>query len=68
MDTMTGKILFATVEEARAAHEKQNFIAMNVRPTTVQLLRSPPRVTRNEPCPCGSGRKLKHCHLGKKRD
>jgi hypothetical protein len=22
-------------------------------------------VGRNEPCPCGSGRKFKHCHLGK---
>ncbi|MGN0917751.1 MAG: SEC-C metal-binding domain-containing protein, partial [Oxalobacter sp.] len=21
-----------------------------------------PRVGRNEPCPCGSGRKYKHCH------
>ena len=20
---------------------------------------------RNQPCPCGSGRKYKHCHLGK---
>ncbi|RMF67449.1 MAG: hypothetical protein D6740_11895, partial [Alphaproteobacteria bacterium] len=20
------------------------------------------RVRRNEPCPCGSGRKYKHCH------
>ncbi|MCR6659899.1 MAG: SEC-C metal-binding domain-containing protein [Asticcacaulis sp.] len=20
------------------------------------------RVGRNEPCPCGSGRKFKHCH------
>jgi len=20
---------------------------------------------RNEPCPCGSGKKYKHCHLGK---
>ncbi len=22
-------------------------------------------VSRNEPCPCGSGKKFKHCHLGK---
>jgi hypothetical protein len=21
-----------------------------------------PRVGRNEPCPCGSGKKYKHCH------
>lgn len=25
-------------------------------------LRSGPKVGRNEPCPCGSGRKYKHCH------
>jgi uncharacterized protein YecA (UPF0149 family) len=23
-----------------------------------------PRVGRNEPCPCGSGKKYKKCHLG----
>jgi preprotein translocase subunit SecA len=21
-----------------------------------------PKVGRNEPCPCGSGKKFKHCH------
>jgi uncharacterized protein len=25
-------------------------------------LRSTPKVGRNEPCPCGSGKKYKHCH------
>ena len=24
--------------------------------------RSEPKVGRNDPCPCGSGRKYKHCH------
>jgi SEC-C motif-containing protein len=24
-----------------------------------------PKVGRNDPCPCGSGKKYKHCHLGK---
>lgn len=23
------------------------------------------QVKRNQPCPCGSGKKYKHCHLGK---
>ncbi len=22
-------------------------------------------IARNDPCPCGSGKKYKHCHLGK---
>ena len=29
---------------------------------TVQAQRSIPKVGRNQPCPCGSGRKYKHCH------
>ena len=34
--------------------------------TTLELYRGGPRpdVGRNEPCPCGSGRKYKKCHLG----
>ena len=27
-----------------------------------QPVRSTPKVGRNEPCPCGSGKKYKHCH------
>lgn len=26
------------------------------------------RVPRNAPCPCGSGKKFKHCHLAAKRE
>jgi len=25
-------------------------------------LREAPKVGRNDPCPCGSGKKFKHCH------
>ncbi len=28
----------------------------------VQVVREHPKVGRNEPCPCGSGKKFKHCH------
>ncbi|MDW8381610.1 MAG: preprotein translocase subunit SecA [Verrucomicrobiota bacterium] len=38
------------VSEAAAAVEKS------------QPVRVGPKVGRNEPCPCGSGRKYKHCH------
>lgn len=31
-----------------------------VAPRTV--IRSAPKVGRNDPCPCGSGKKYKHCH------
>ena len=27
-----------------------------------EVLAAPERISRNSPCPCGSGRKYKHCH------
>jgi len=30
-------------------------------PDKVQIVRSMPKVGRNDPCPCGSGKKYKHC-------
>jgi len=32
-----------------------------VQPERVQIKRSLPKVGRNDPCPCGSGKKYKHC-------
>jgi preprotein translocase subunit SecA len=26
------------------------------------VVRDAPKVGRNDPCPCGSGKKYKHCH------
>jgi preprotein translocase subunit SecA len=31
-------------------------------PSAEPFVRQVPKVGRNEPCPCGSGRKYKHCH------
>ena len=31
-------------------------------PAKVPYVRQGPKVGRNEPCPCGSGKKYKHCH------
>lgn len=31
------------------------------RPENVQVVRTVPKVGRNDPCPCGSGKKYKHC-------
>ena len=39
---------------------------MELPPTDKQLGRKPPRVGRNEPCPCGSGKKFKRCCFLKK--
>ena len=65
MDTRTGEIKTLT-DEIRGMlteEEKKHIISMKLPPTNVQMLRRPPRVGRNEPCPCGSGKKFKHCHL-----
>lgn len=41
-------------EEVAVAQENENVIPLPVR--------SSPKVGRNEPCPCGSGKKYKQCH------
>ncbi|RFQ09614.1 hypothetical protein D0N87_30145, partial [Pseudomonas sp. ATCC 13867] len=28
----------------------------------MEPVRNEPKIGRNEPCPCGSGKKYKHCH------
>jgi hypothetical protein len=43
--------------------KKEEVIEMQVEPTPDQLKRKPPKVGRNDICPCGSGKKFKHCHL-----
>ncbi|MDR2483807.1 MAG: preprotein translocase subunit SecA [Treponema sp.] len=34
----------------------------NSQPESATVVRSQPKVGRNDPCPCGSGKKYKHCH------
>ena len=72
MDTRDGRIFGAeqlkklygpsfTFEEALG---RNRFLKeMRVAPTEKQLVRKPPKVGRNEPCPCGSGKKFKKCCL-----
>jgi preprotein translocase subunit SecA len=31
-------------------------------PKSQPIVNSMPKVGRNDPCPCGSGKKYKHCH------
>ena len=66
MDTRTRKIFStqmmaaicgATIPPEELAH----FREMKLSPTLKQMARRPPRVGRNEPCPCGSGKKFKRC-------
>lgn len=47
----------------RAEDEMKHMREMLIPPTQKQMSRVPPKVGRNEPCPCGSGKKFKNCCL-----
>jgi preprotein translocase subunit SecA len=49
---------FATANADQAAAMK----AQNVEAKVETIRREAPRVGRNDPCPCGSGKKYKQCH------
>jgi len=64
MDTRNGNIL--TMEQAHllnSACGRPVAKKMKLDPTPTQMARRPPKVGRNEPCPCGSGIKFKKCCL-----
>ena len=63
MDTRTGNIYTQEQVDAMAEKDKIHIKQMVRRPTKQQTIRKPPRVGRNEPCPCGSGKKFKRCCL-----
>ncbi len=70
MNVRTGEI---TTKETEAAMQKfldglheadrKHMRKMTIPPTPKQMKRKPPKVGRNEPCPCGSGKKFKKCCL-----
>jgi preprotein translocase subunit SecA len=46
-----------------SAEEEAEQLALGANPQQVaQVTREAPKVGRNDPCPCGSGKKYKHCH------
>ncbi|KLD77290.1 preprotein translocase subunit SecA [Xanthomonas hyacinthi] len=46
-----------------SAEEEAEQLALGANPPQVaQVTREAPKVGRNDPCPCGSGKKYKHCH------
>ena len=64
MDARDGRIYTEEeLKKLRLASEKEvRFLKpMLIPPTPAQMRRVPPRVGRNEPCPCGSGKKFKRC-------
>jgi hypothetical protein len=50
----------------RASYPAFDFSAPSPRPAPVETIRNAsPKIGRNDPCWCGSGKKYKKCHLGK---
>jgi len=49
-------------EEAEEAQRLAAAQGGYVQSGPVQAHRDAPKVGRNDPCPCGSGKKFKHCH------
>ncbi|BAU72700.1 preprotein translocase subunit SecA [Metapseudomonas furukawaii] len=48
--------------EAEAGDEPDDLGVATATATAAAPVRTEPKVGRNEPCPCGSGKKYKHCH------
>ena len=42
-------------------HQSGSPMGASSQPENAQVVRSAPKVGRNDPCPCGSGKKYKHC-------
>jgi preprotein translocase subunit SecA len=67
-----GEIETGVSEEARLAQRQQSGMSRNLEPVVVdsvgrkikveEIKSNQPKVGRNDPCPCGSGKKFKHCH------
>ncbi len=64
MDTRDGRIYFPKDPLEFENLMQNKFMRPTlIPPTSKQMARKPPKVGRNEPCPCGSGLKFKKCCL-----
>ena len=52
-------------QECTTAHNEAVFYVHNPAQKPETFRRPGPKTGRNDPCPCGSGKKYKHCCLGK---
>lgn len=65
-DERANLILMAAAAMAKAYRHfapQRQALAQSYEAARAPLIRAVPKVGRNEPCPCGSGRKYKHCCL-----
>jgi len=72
MDCQTGRIYqdedFYKKFKKLQAENPERFKEMFIAPTPKQMSRKPPKINKNEDCPCGSGQKFKNCCLQDKQD
>jgi len=64
MDDRNGRLY--TEAEARELMRRDSEARSHLKqviPNARQLGRRPPKIGRNDPCPCGSGKKFKKCCL-----
>ncbi|PKL08926.1 MAG: preprotein translocase subunit SecA [Spirochaetae bacterium HGW-Spirochaetae-7] len=52
----------AQAAQAAKAQASSGAMAQGAAPRNATVVRTYPKVGRNDPCPCGSGKKYKHCH------
>lgn len=55
---------FASNKEPISSTDGQQRVQQQSSGHTVQQIRVGPKIGRNDPCPCGSGKKYKNCHGG----
>jgi preprotein translocase subunit SecA len=53
---------YSADEEAADVREEQQRLARIAAASAASAAGAGPSIGRNDPCPCGSGKKYKHCH------
>ena len=62
MGQFSGAGAGAQAANAAKAQASSGAMAQAAAPRNATVVRTYPKVGRNDPCPCGSGKKYKHCH------
>ncbi|MGB3394680.1 MAG: preprotein translocase subunit SecA [Stenotrophomonas sp.] len=62
MEAMERQQAEARLSMSQFQHQDNGGYGADEEAAQVQAAQAEPKVGRNEPCPCGSGKKYKHCH------
>ena len=53
------------LRKKRSKPREKNFLQKMVEKYELEVISTEPKIGRNDPCPCGSGKKYKKCYLNK---